>query len=133
MYIMKSTECIIFSMNNSTNINKTSNHLSPQVIEYNLSPQAIEYHLSPQVIEYNLSPQAIEYNLSPQVIEYNLSPQAIEYNLSPQAIECKQTTTYDVENPDPGFGGVQNMAGVNRLMRSYPSPLIMALPTTIQI
>ena len=115
MYIMKSTECIIFSMNNSTNINKTSNHLSPQVIEYNLSPQAIEYHLSPQVIEYNLSPQAIEYNLSPQ------------------AIECKQTTTYDVENPDPGFGGVQNMAGVNRLMRSYPSPLIMALPTTIQI
>ena len=106
MYIMKSTECIIFSMNNSTNINKTSNHLSPQVIEYNLSPQAIEYHLSPQVIEYNLSPQAIE---------------------------CKQTTTYDVENPDPGFGGVQNMAGVNRLMRSYPSPLIMALPTTIQI
>jgi hypothetical protein len=94
---MKSTECIIFSMNNSTNINKTSNHLSPQVIEYNLSPQAIEY------------------------------------NLSPQAIECKQTTTYDVENPDPGFGGVQNMAGVNRLMRSYPSPLIMALPTTIQI
>ena len=88
MYIMKSTECIIFSMNNATNINKTSNHLSPQVIEYNLSPQAIE---------------------------------------------CKQTTTYDVENPDPGFGGVQNMAGVNRLMRSYPSPLIMALPTTIQI
>jgi hypothetical protein len=103
---MKSTECFIFSMNNSTNINKTSNHLSPQVIEYNLSPQDIEY---------------------------NLSPQAIEYNLSPQAIEYKQTTTYDVENPGPGFGEVQNMAGVNRLMRSHSSPLIMALPTTIQI
>jgi len=38
-------------------------------------------------------------------------------------MNTRKTMTYDVGNPGPGLGQAQNVAGLNRLMESQPSPL----------
>jgi hypothetical protein len=77
-------------VNNSTNINKTNNHLWPQ----QQSP------LTSTTITSNLN----NNHLSPQQ-QSPLTSTTITSNL--KSLNIKKTTTYDVGNPDLGLGQAQ--------------------------
>jgi ribosomal protein L18 len=76
-------------VNNFTNINKTNNHLSPQIIEYNSRKQTTTSHLKSlnTTVENKQPPPTSNHWIQQKKTNNHLPPQIIEYN------SRKQTTT----------------------------------------